>query len=89
MVLYAGRSDESIDFGERVWGDDVDGLELLGKQCRLGGSVRDIRVGSGFGGQVPCKAGDDHDKEHETLLGVSMYFNKQTRGSSLGVAMGQ
>ena len=90
MVLFAGRGDEGIDFGEGVWGDDVDSLELLGEECRLGGSVRDVRVGRDLGGRkVPCKTGEDHNKKHETLSGVSMYFlNKQTGGSCSGIAIG-
>ncbi len=74
MVLCAGRCDEGIDFGEGVWGDDINGLEHLGKGCRLGGSVRDVLVGGGFGRrEVPCKTGEDHDKKHEALSGVSIY----------------
>ena len=65
MVLYAGRGDKGIDFGEGVGRDNVNGLELLRKECSLRGFVRGISVGSGFGGPLPCKAGEDHDKKHE------------------------
>jgi hypothetical protein len=55
-----------------MWGDDVDSLKLSRKGYGLCGSVWNVRVGIGLGGRVvSCKAGKDHDKEYETLLGVS------------------
>lgn len=75
MVFCAGRGDEGVGFGEGVRGDDVDGLELLGEGRGVGGSVRDVRVGGR--GKAPCKAGEDHDKEHKTFeSGVSIYSRR-------------
>src|ERR1700722_5351873 len=83
MVFCAGRGDEGVGFGEGVRGDDVDGLELLGEGGEVGGSVRDVRVGGR--GKEPCKAGEDHDKEHETftsqyLLQESIYSKEIRKG---------
>lgn len=79
MVFCTGRGDEGVDFGEGVRGDDVDGLKLLREGGWVGGSVRDVRVGGR--GKEPCKAGEDHDKERETLrsqylLQESIYLKK-------------
>lgn len=80
MVFCTGRGDKGIDFGEGVRGDNVDGLELLGEGRGVGGSVQDVRIGVfGGRGKAPCKAGEDHDKEHETYQsGISI------KGSSSG-----
>lgn len=67
MVFYTGRGDEGVDFGEGVGRDNVDGLELLGEWRGAGGPIRDGRVGFGGRGKSPCKAGEDHDEEHETF----------------------
>lgn len=68
MMFYAGRGDKGINFGKGVLGDDVNGLEHLGEGRGIGGSVRDVHVGDfGERGKTPCKAGEYHDKEHETF----------------------
>ena len=83
MVFGARRGDKGVDFGEWVRGDDIDGLELLGEGCGVSGSVRDVRVGGR--GKEPCKAGEDHDKEHEAfrsqyLLQESIYSKEIRKG---------